>query len=63
MAADHLLHHPHPHFGFWGEPGLKESNTSSSAISRILFPRESEVPEPGRVGAGMPSPSRDADMQ
>ena len=22
----HLLHHPHPHSGFWAEPGFKNSN-------------------------------------
>lgn len=59
----HLLRHPHPHFGFWAEPGFKKSNTSSSAISRALFPREPAVPGPGWVGAGMPCPFRDADRQ
>lgn len=38
MAADCLLHHPHPHFGFGAEPGLKKSNTSSSAVCRTSFP-------------------------
>lgn len=22
----HLLHRPHPHFGFWAEPRIKKSN-------------------------------------
>ena len=32
----YLLHHSHPHFGFWAEPRFEKSNSSSSAISRAV---------------------------
>lgn len=59
----YLLHRSRPHSGFWAEPCFKKSNSTSSATSRALFPREPAEPWLGQAGAGMPRPSWHADGQ